>query len=114
MTDHIDQDADLGFEEDQPARAGGRSLWARKAQQFVQSRLPLIPDDTTASRALVTVIAIMTFLATLTGGGAVLVYDASKGWDSSISRESTPRMTPTPAIQPASESATQIVSFSTE
>jgi len=33
---------------------------------------------------------------------------------SSISRESTPRMTPTPAIQPASESATQIVSFSCE
>jgi cell division transport system permease protein len=89
-----DQDTDFEPEEDQPAKASAGSQFARKAQQLVQSRLPLIPDDTTASRALVTVIAIMTFLATLTGGGAVLVYDASKGWDSSISQEMTIQVKP--------------------
>jgi cell division transport system permease protein len=99
---NADQDADIEPEEDQPHQAGSstsksskaKSRFARWAQMFAQSRLPLIPAETTASRALVTVIAIMTFLATLTGGGAVLVYDASKGWDSSISQEMTIQVKP--------------------
>lgn len=41
---------------------------------------PLVPADTTAGRALVIVIAIMTFLAALTAGAVVLLSDASAEW----------------------------------
>jgi cell division transport system permease protein len=53
------------------------------------SRVALVPSDSTASRALVTVIAIMTFLAALTGGGAVLIDDASRDWTDQTAREMT-------------------------
>lgn len=51
--------------------------------------MPLVPADSIAGRALVTVIAIMTFLAALTAGGALLVTQASREWRSSVSREIT-------------------------
>jgi cell division transport system permease protein len=56
--------------------------------------LELIPSDSIASRALVTVIAIMTFLATLTGGAAMLVRDASLDWSATASREMTIQVKP--------------------
>ncbi|HEV2574569.1 MAG TPA: ABC transporter permease [Beijerinckiaceae bacterium] len=66
----------------------------RSIQAFAQPRLTLIPADSTASRALVIVIAIMTFLATLTGGSAMLIYQASQNWNSAISREMTIQVKP--------------------
>ncbi|MDH7798047.1 MULTISPECIES: ABC transporter permease [unclassified Beijerinckia] len=66
----------------------------RSIQAFSKPRLTLIPADSTASRALVIVIAIMTFLATLTGGGAMLIYQASQNWNSAISREMTIQVKP--------------------
>ena len=36
--------------------------------------VPLVPPDAIASRALVTVIAIMTFLASLTAGAAIMIF----------------------------------------
>lgn len=51
--------------------------------------MPLVPADSIAGRALVTVIAIMTFLAALTAGGALLVTRASSEWRASVSREIT-------------------------
>lgn len=59
-----------------------------------RERLPLIPADTIAGRALVTVIAIMTFLATLTGGAAMLVRDASRDWSTTAAREMTIQIKP--------------------
>lgn len=41
---------------------------------------PLVPTDTTAGRALVMVIAIMTFLAALTAGAVAMLSDASAEW----------------------------------
>ncbi len=55
---------------------------------------PLVPAASIAGRALVTVIAIMTFLAGLTAGTAQLVADASAGWRSSVSREVTIQVRP--------------------
>jgi cell division transport system permease protein len=60
-----------------------------------RDRLILIPADTVAGRALVTVIAIMTFLATLTGGSAVLVREASRDWTATAAREMTVQVKPT-------------------
>ena len=59
-----------------------------------RDRLALIPADSIAGRALVTVIAIMTFLATLTGGSAMLVRDASRDWSAAAAREMTIQIKP--------------------
>ena len=56
--------------------------------------MPLIPADTIAGRALVVVVAIMTFLACLTAGGASLVSDASRGWRSDVARDLTIQIKP--------------------
>jgi cell division transport system permease protein len=58
--------------------------------------MPLVPADTIASRALVTVIAIMTFLASLTAGCAILVSDVSQDWRSNVAREMTIQVKPMP------------------
>ena len=54
-----------------------------------ETKAPLIPNDSVAGRALVVVIAIMTFLACLTAGAALLVADASQAWRSDVLREAT-------------------------
>jgi cell division transport system permease protein len=54
-----------------------------------ETKAPLIPRDSVAGRALVVVIAIMTFLACLTAGAALLVADASQAWRSDVLREAT-------------------------
>jgi cell division transport system permease protein len=58
--------------------------------------VPLVPRDAIAARALVTVIAIMTFLASLTAGAAILVGDASSGWRRDVAREMTIQVKPLP------------------
>ena len=47
------------------------------ADSQLKRDMPLVPADSIAGRALVVVIAILTFLACLTAGGAVLVGEAS-------------------------------------
>jgi cell division transport system permease protein len=56
--------------------------------------MPLVPADSIAGRALVIVIAIMTFLACLTAGGAILVANAAQGWRSEVSRDVTIQIKP--------------------
>ncbi|GAC1335517.1 MAG: ABC transporter permease [Beijerinckiaceae bacterium] len=57
--------------------------------------MPLVPAASIAGRALVTVIAIMTFLASLSAGSAFLIADASRGWQSSVAQEATIQVRPT-------------------
>ncbi len=54
----------------------------------------LVPAASIAGRALVTVIAIMTFLAALTAGAAILIADASASWQSEVAREMTIQIVP--------------------
>jgi len=49
----------------------------------------LVPRNSISGRALVAVVAIMTFLVSLTTGAAVLVTKAAGEWQSDISREIT-------------------------
>ena len=56
--------------------------------------MPLVPPDSIAGRALIVVIAIMTFLACLTAGGAILVAEASQGWRAEVSRDVTIQVKP--------------------
>lgn len=53
-----------------------------------------MPSVTTAGRALVTVIAIMTFLAGLSAGVAFLTLDASRDWRGSLAQEVTVQIRP--------------------
>lgn len=56
----------------------------------------LVPADSVAGRSLVIVIAIMTFLAALAAGAALLVADASVEWRSDIAREASVQLRPMP------------------
>ena len=60
----------------------------------LKREMPLVPEDSVASRALVIVIAIMTFLACLTAGAALLVSDASQGWRNAVGRNVTIQIKP--------------------
>ncbi|WP_423724773.1 cell division protein FtsX [Aurantimonas marianensis] len=68
------------------ARLGG---WAHRDQQT-----PIVPPANVAGRALMTVIAIMTFLASLTVGAVTLVSDTASQWQNDISREITVQVKP--------------------
>ena len=50
---------------------------------------PIVPRATIAGRALVGVVAIMTFLASLTLGGAMLIRTAASQWQADVAREVT-------------------------
>src|SRR3954451_17461627 len=62
----------------------------------LQRRTPLVPAASIAGRALVTVIAIMTFLASLAAGTAILISDASRGWQNTVAQEATIQVRPVP------------------
>lgn len=55
---------------------------------------PIVPSQNVAGRALVSVIAIMTFLSCLTLGAVTLVRDTANAWQSQISREATIQIKP--------------------
>lgn len=57
---------------------------------------PLVPVDSAASRSLVGVIALMTFLASLCAGAAELVAASSANWQTDVAREATIQLRPTP------------------
>ena len=55
---------------------------------------PIVPAGDVAGRAMVLVIAIMTFLSCLSLGGVTLVRDTASSWQSQISREATIEIKP--------------------
>jgi len=57
---------------------------------------PLVPRNSIAGRALVAVVAIMTFLASLTTGAVILVARAASEWQSDVAREVTIQIIPAP------------------
>lgn len=69
------------------------------------ARSPLVPPQTIAGRALVLVIAIMTFLAGLTITGVSMVRDAARVWESDIAREVTIEIRPIDGTDLAAEIA---------
>ena len=54
----------------------------------------LVPRRSISGRALVAVVAIMTFLASLTTGAVILVGSAASEWESDVSREVTIQVIP--------------------
>src|SRR5579864_112746 len=74
---------DLGNERPQvPARARNLS--------------PIVPRASIAGRALVAVVAIMTFLASITTGAVLLVSASAAEWQSAVASEITVQVRPVP------------------
>ncbi len=73
---------------------------------------PIVPAQNVAGRALVSVIAIMTFLSCLTLGAVTLVRDTASMWESQISREATIQIKPGEGLdmEAALERAAEIAS----
>jgi cell division transport system permease protein len=82
--------------------AGGERQRQLKLDAIINSGLnrakrnetALVPEASIAGRALVTVVAIMTFLASLAAGAAILISDASRGWQDTVAREMTIQVLP--------------------
>jgi cell division transport system permease protein len=59
-----------------------------------RNETPIVPTDTIGGRALVAVVAIMTFLASLTTAAALLIYASAGEWQSDVAREVTIQVRP--------------------
>jgi cell division transport system permease protein len=57
---------------------------------------PLVPRNSISGRALIAVVAIMTFLASLITGAVLLIGSAASEWQSDVSREMTIQIIPAP------------------
>ena len=77
------------YEEEPPAREE-----ARPDDAPLRASSSIVPADSISGRALLAVIAIMTFLAALTLGAVVLVRSAAGDWQSSVAREVTIQLRP--------------------
>ena len=80
---------------DQVAEAGAGQAGERRA---ARRSAPIVPAGNIAGRALVLVIAIMTFLSCLTFGAVTLVRDTASVWENQISREATMQIKPADGV----------------
>src|SRR6059058_551732 len=59
-----------------------------------RNRSPIVPRASIAGRALIAVVAIMTFLASITTGTVLLVAASAAEWQSDVAREITVQVRP--------------------
>jgi cell division transport system permease protein len=72
--------------QDEPSRMADKPA---EADALPRSATPIVPRGTVSGRALVGVVAIMTFLACLTIGAVMLVRSAANEWQAEVAREVT-------------------------
>jgi cell division transport system permease protein len=77
------------FEEETPGRPTADDVLPRAGKEA-----SIVPADSISGRALLAVIAIMTFLATLTLGAVILVRSVAGDWQSAVAREITIQLRP--------------------
>ena len=66
----------------------------RTLEALPRLRTPIVPRNSIAGRSLVAVVAIMTFLASMTTGAVVLVRTAASDWQAEVAREITIQVRP--------------------
>jgi cell division transport system permease protein len=76
------------------SRAGAAADPPPLENELPRFKTPIVPKYTIAGRALVAVVAIMTFLASLTTGAVMLVRGAASDWQSEVAREVTIQVRP--------------------
>lgn len=96
MTDDADEAPRGGWPETVATiSAFAAALSANISRRWHRDRAtPIVPAGNVTGRALMTVIAIMTFLASLTVGAVTLVSDTAGAWQNDISREITVQIKP--------------------
>ncbi len=82
--------AQTQYDEEEEAQAAP----VRGADEAIRAEASIVPEDSISGRALLAVIAIMTFLAALTLGAVVLVRTAAGDWQSAVAREITIQVRP--------------------
>jgi cell division transport system permease protein len=87
MTELAEQHGAQGADEVKPAN--------ERAQRKMA---PIVPSQNIAGRALISVIAIMTFLSCLTLGAVTLVRDTASMWENQIAREATIQIKPSEGL----------------
>lgn len=80
-----------------PARAAQPAEPARP-ERAQRKMAPIVPSHNIAGRALISVIAIMTFLSCLTLGGVTLVSATASIWQTQIAREATIQIKPSEGL----------------
>ncbi len=89
--------ADAPTAQREPRRSERRPLPGRTTiARLLARETPLVPVDSAAARALVAVIAILTFLAALCAGAAELVATNSAQWRAAVGSEATIQIRPQP------------------
>lgn len=68
----------------------------RPSRMFKRAATPIVPRQSVAGSALIAVVAIMTFLASLTTGAVMLVLASAAEWQSDVAREMTIQIRPEP------------------
>lgn len=66
----------------------------RARRMLSRNDVAIVPKNSIAGRALVAVVAIMTFLASLTTGGVMLVRASANAWQADVAREVTIQVRP--------------------
>jgi cell division transport system permease protein len=69
---------------------------AQTPQGLPRIETPIVPRASISGRALVAVVAIMTFLASLTTGAVMLIQASASEWQSEVAREVTIQVRPMP------------------
>jgi cell division transport system permease protein len=83
----------------EPLDSVARAWRERDAASAIAARrgpTPIVPGDSIAGRSLGAVVAIMTFLAALAAGAAMLVASAASDWEAEVAREVTVQVRPAP------------------
>jgi cell division transport system permease protein len=75
-------------------RARERDAAGPTIEELPRNDAPIVPQSTISGRALVAVVAIMTFLASLTTGAVMLVRSAANEWQAEVAREVTIQVRP--------------------
>ena len=69
-------------------------LATRLPAQFRATAVPIVPSESIAGRALIVVIAIMSFLACLTAGAVYMINQSAQAWVNDITSEITIELDP--------------------
>ena len=72
----------------------GRPGRVSSSRRLGATAAPIVPKNSIAGRSLTAVVAIMTFLAALTTGAAMVVLNAASDWQSEVGREVTIQVRP--------------------
>ena len=75
-------------------RNRGLEVTPRTLEALPRLRTSVVPRNSIAGRSLVAVVAIMTFLASMTTGAVVLVRTAASDWQAEVAREITIQVRP--------------------